>query len=876
MHALSLLLLAAALAPAAAANPQAGVTSGAVTAATFDRPLSFEANLGQAAPEVRYLARAGGYTLQLQPAAVIVGLQSPGPQARGATVRMRFLGGGSAPDMQGIEERAGRANYLTGGDPRRWQTGVPLYGKVRSNEVYPGIDVLFYGRGRHVEFDLVVRPGGDPKRVRMAFEGAAVEGPDASGALTLRTAAGELELAAPIAYQLDGESRRPVRGAYRVDRRGTVRVELERYDRARPLVVDPVLTASRFLGGGTQDPNVPPDEERANGIALDSAGNVYVAGSTSVDNFPTFPSVHCGLHGSICAYQRDNRGQKDAFVTKFNAAGDLVYSTYIGGSADDLAHGLAVDAGGQAYMTGETRSVDFPTTSGAYQRDGGLGMGALCVDCGPLGGPIPPPRTAFVTKLNAAGTALVYSSYLGGSQDDVARAIAVDDAGRAHVTGETRSNDFPVTFGAAQVALTPCEGDTPCADAFVAALDPAGSALAYSTYLGGAGDDQARAIAVDAGGNAYVTGKTASSDFPTRGGCNPILGGPLQQCFDPLQDQRKGASDAFVTKVRPSGALAWSTYLGGGVEVSDGEAGNAIAVRTLTRRDGSTDTEAYVAGETTAADFPVANAFQNVHAGGSNDAFVARLSSAGSALIYSTFLGGAAETYPYPNEAATGIAVGADGSAYVVGWTTSVNCSSPLVAAFPVVRPAAAGGCPSSDNREDAFVAKLAPAGGLQFSTLLGGAYADRAHAVALDSAGALYVAGETESTTGNPPYAFPTVPQASSGLGRSDGFVSRLVEGTPGSALLSIVQQATPDPSPEGADFTYDVVIKNDSGAEEASNVAVVHTLSSEVELRSLATTAGECTVTAAKKVICNFGALSPLSQVDVSIVVRPNKKAQ
>jgi hypothetical protein len=855
----------------------AGVTSGSVSVATFDRPLFFEANLGQAAPEVRYLARAGGYTLQLQPQSVVIRLQSPGPQAKSATVRMRFLGGGSAKDMQGIEERLGRANYLTGRDPRRWQTGVPLYGKVRSNEVYPGIDVVFYGRGREVEFDLVVRPGGDPKRVRMAFEGAAVEGPNASGALRLRTAAGELQLAAPIAYQLEGQSRRPVRGAYRVDRRGTVRIELERYDGARPLVVDPVLSASRFLGGGDQQDLIPPfDEERANAIAVDSAGNFYVAGSTSIDNFPIFPSVHCGLHGSTCAYQQHNRGQTDAFVTKFNAAGDLVYSTYLGGSAGDVAYGLAVDASGHAYITGRTTSRDFPTTSLAYQRESKLSPGAICVDCGPLVPTILPSSTAFVTKLNAAGTALVYSSYLGGGSD-VARAIAVDDAGRAHVTGETRSNEFPVTFGAAQVALAACDGDTPCADAFVAALDPAGSALAYSTYLGGAGDDEGRGIAVDAGGNAYVTGKTASSNFATRGGCDPILGSPFPQCFDPLQDRLKGASDAFVSKIRLSGALAWSTYLGGAVEVSAdaGEAGNAIAVRTRTGH-GSTVTEAYVAGETTAADFPLANAFQNVHAGGASDAFVARLNSTGSGLIYSTFLGGAGESYPYPNEAARAIAVGVDGSAYVVGGTTSVVCSSPLETTFPVVRPAVAGGCPVSDRRDEAFVAKLAPAGGLQFSTLLGGTYADRAHAVALDSAGAVYVAGETQSTTGGLPYIFPTVPQAASGLGHSDAFVSKLVEGTTGSALLSIVQQATPDPSPEDADFTYDVVVKNDSGAEEASNVALVHTLSSEVELRSLATTAGECTVSAAKKVLCNFGALLPLSQVDVSIVVRPNKKAQ
>ena len=328
-------------------------------------------------------------------------------------------------------------------------------------------------------------------------------------------------------------------------------------------------------------------------------------------------------------------------------------------------------------------------------------------------------------------------------------------------------------------------------------------------------------------------------------------------------------------KVRPSGALAWSTYLGGGIKVdaSDGEAGNAIAVRTLTRH-GSTETEAYVAGETTAADFPLANAFQNVHAGGSNDAFVARLSSTGSALIYSTFLGGAGHPYLRPDEAVRGIAIGADGSAYVVG---SNDLGRLLLSARRRLSRGTAGRrrrLPRVGPARRCLVAKLAPAG-LQFSTLLGGGYGDRARAVALDSAGAVYVAGETKSTTVNLPDAFPTVPQAQRPRPerrfRTGSWKGRR-------RRHSCRSSSRPLPTPPRRAPTSPTTSSSRTTAarKKASNVAVVYTLSSEVELRSLATTAGECTVTAAKKVICNFGALLPLSQVDVSIVVRPNKKAQ
>jgi hypothetical protein len=839
--------------------------SGAVTKTALTLPLAFEASAGPADSGPTYVARAAGYTLLLAPReAVLLLRSSPGTLDR-SVVRMRFRGGAARPRVEGLDELPGKVNYLIGRDKRRWRTGLPLYGKVRYREIYPGIDAVFYGRDRQIEYDLVVSPGADPGRIRIVFGGARLGGPDRSGALVLRTEAGDLLLHQPVVYQGEGASRRSVAAAYRVGR-GVVRIAVGRYDREQPLVIDPVLTYSTFLGGSNESPST---SEAGYAIAV-VAGNVYVAGSTSATDFPVKPTgavvddakLECRLFPR-CAFDRDANGGTDAFVTKFSATGALVYSTYFGGLSDDVAKGIAVDGSGSAYIAGDTRSLDFPITAGAYQGEP-PDEGEHCEDCEERAN-----RDVFVAKLNATGTDLVFSTFVRGRGDDSARAIAVDSGGRAHVTGETLSHDF---------ADSTRECDQPCADwdGFVAALQADGAGLVYSRYLGGTRFDGSRAIALDDDGNAYVAGTTRSRDFPTRGGCEIRSGvPPVHFCFDPLQDELKGGSDAFVSKLGTEGQLVWSTYLGGELEIEDleiedmvGEAGNAVAVRSVPEPDGTTRTDVYVAGDTTAADFPVVNAFQNVHAGGGNDAFVARLTSTASSLVYSTFLGGSDQRGLQPDETASALAVGADGSAYVAGWTTSTRCET----VFPVVRPIGGGGCQPGHAGPDAFVARLGPDGSLHYATLLGGPDPDRAHGAALDAAGALYVTGETKSVF--PPNDFPTTPNGyrPTPSGSSDAFVAKLVEGAPGSAQLSVIPPDPSQPVLEGADFTYDIGVLN-GGSEAASNVALLHTLSTEVEFKSVTSDAGQCSLTMAKKLICNLGSLPP-GQVGVHVTVHPNKK--
>ncbi len=392
------------------------------------------------------------------------------------------------------------------------------------------------------------------------------------------------------------------------------------------------LVYSTYLGGSGVD--------SAKGIAVDSAGNAYVTGSTGSTNFPTANPIQPAF---------DGLPGNDAFVTKLNPSGNaLVYSTYLGGNAGDGGRGIAVDAAGNAYVTGDTISTDFPTAS-PFQAAFGGSM-----------------SDAFVTKLNAAGSALVYSTYLGGGGGccgDGGNAIAVDASGNAYVTGDTSSTDFP-TASPFQAAF----GGAPFGgggDAFVTKLNASGNALVYSTYLGGSGDDGGNGIAVDASGNAYVTGDTTSTDFPTAS--------PFQAAFG-------GGRDAFVTKLHPAGnALIYSTYLGGSGNVF--EAGRGIAA------DASRN--AYVTGETFSTNFPTASPFQPANSG-NFDAFVTKLHPAGNALVYSTYLGGSNP------DRGRGIAVDAAGNAYVIGNTF-------FFGDFPTVNPIQ----PANAGGFDAFVAKI-------------------------------------------------------------------------------------------------------------------------------------------------------------------------
>jgi hypothetical protein len=442
----------------------------------------------------------------------------------------------------------------------------------------------------------------------------------------------------------------------------------------------------------------------ATAIAADAAGNAYVTGWTESADFPT-SSLLQGSH----------RGSTDVFVAKLNAAGNaLVYCTYLGGSGLDLAYGIAVDGAGNAYVTGSTNSANFPK--------------ALSLQLSLAGG-----RDAFVAKLNATGQALVYSTYLGGNGNDGGNAIALDSLGNAYVAGDTSSTNFPVT-SAFQTANRGRQ------DAFLTKLDGAGRSLLYSTYLGGSGDDRASGLAVDSAGNAYLTGATDSVNFPT---------------FNPGQSVLKGTQDAFVTKLSATGnSLVYSTYFGGsGGTAGLGESGNAIAV--------DAGGNAYIVGTTNSTDFPTINPLQASLAGGGNDAFVAKLSPAGSALFYSTFLGGSGL------DSATGVAVDSLGNVYLTGFTSSPN--------FPRVNPMQ----PVNAGGYDAFVAKLTPAGNaLVYSSYLGGSNSDSGAAIALDGAGNVYIAGQTLSSN------FPAVQALQvSNTGGFAAFVAKIadqVAGTP------------------------------------------------------------------------------------------------
>ncbi|MGD0222420.1 MAG: SBBP repeat-containing protein [Terriglobia bacterium] len=611
-------------------------------------------------------------------------------------MRMRLVGGNTKGRAVGLDKLPGRSNYFIGNDPKKWRTNVPTYAQVTYQGVYPGIDLVYYGNQGELEYDFVVAPGADPSRIQLAFDGADQLTQDGAGNLVAKLGGAKVHLRKPIVYQpsetaqsgkaTDHEQRTldPLDGKYILKPTSQVAFEIAPYDRNKPLIIDPVLTYSTYLGGGNDDWGL--------GIAVDTAGNAYVTGYTGSTNFPVANPLQAG-----------NAGGYDAFVTKLNAAGSaLVYSTYLGGGSDDYGARIAVDSAGNAYLIGSTYSTDFPTVNPLQAANAGF-------------------RDAFVAKLNAAGSALVYSTYLGGGSDDIGRDIAVDSAGNAYVTGQTLSTNFP-TASPLQAAYS---GGY---DAFVTKLNAAGSALVYSTYLGGSNDDYGMGIAVDVAGNAYVTGQTTSGDFPTAspfqaakggwdafvtkvnstgaalmystylGGSNDdgglsiavdsagnayVTGGTDSTDFptaNPLQAGNAGGEDAFVAKLNAAGsALVYSTYLGGG-QADYG--GYGIAVDSAGN--------AYLTGFTQSTDFPTANALQALNAG-DWDVFVTKLNSAGSALAYSTYLGGSRDEYGY------GIAVDRAGNAYVTGRTASTD--------FPTANPLQA----ANAGGYDAFVAKILP-----------------------------------------------------------------------------------------------------------------------------------------------------------------------
>ncbi len=810
--------------PAAAKRPTPG-QSAAVVQQYAKLPLSFEPNLGQAKGDTKFLARGDSYSLFLTSDEAVLLMKgrstksaTPGTKSAPAystgVLRMKLEGSNPAPDFSAQDELPGKSNYFIGAQ-ENWRSNVPTYGRVAEKNVYPGIDLLYYGSQRKLEYDFNVAPGADPKAIQITFDGARKLKVDAAGNLILSLAGGEVKFEKPFAYQMKGDEKEPVTARFHLgDRKYRVYFALGDYDATRPLVIDPILSYSTYLGGSEID--------GANAIAVAPDNTAFVAGGTFSTNFPVAHALQPNDGGGLDFPQ-------DAFVTKISADGStLLYSTYLGGTNSDVANGIAVDAAGEAYVAGTTLSKDFPVTPGSFNTlcggDGECGKSfnsnGLIVSNG------------FLTKINAAGSGITYSGFIGEYENVTGNAVAVDGNENAYVTGQVDPNGFasngigtplsltvaPSPGGAisngdgtstifitsalalainSQVVISGVGGTTAdpnppspydgvfivlsstpgsfvidtaggaasgngtvvvnpappfpissnafqkqhgggSTDAYVVKVAATGTAFLYSTYLGGESEDSGNGIAVDKNNHAYVTGLTFSNAFPTTG-----------SAFQPANG---GNGDAFFSEIDTlGGTLTYSTFIGG----AQLDQGNAITI------DGFGD--AFIAGGSASTGLGTAGAFQpncTLDAQGNceGDAFVAEInpnvSGAGSELLF-TYLGGSLA------DSASGIALDTLGNVYVTGSTVSQD--------FPIA--AAAFQATYGGGNDDAFVTKMNPTGSaLLYSSYLGGTQTDNGNGIAVDTSGSAYVAGQTCST--NFPVSNPV--QAGPG-GNCDAFISKV-----------------------------------------------------------------------------------------------------
>ena len=666
-------------------------------------PLGFELNRGQTDRQVDYVARARNGTIFLRPDEAVLSLKNSGTGSAGSrvsagrlagaasndgaggVVRMRLVAANPHATSAGIDALPGRSNYLFGRDSRKWIVGVPQYRKIAYRGVYPGVDVAYYGNEGQLEQDFIVAPGARPDAISIELASIArghttgALAVDRDGNLQLRTNGGMVEMRKPFVYQEVSGSRQPIAARYVLQGADRVGFEVARYDGGRPLVIDPVLSYSTYLGGSGDDV--------ANAVAVDASGAAYMTGVTTSLNYPlanafegpvggkdVFVSkvaadgsallystyiggsaddsgnaIAVGSNGSATIVgttasltdfpgtNGQGKGSTEAFAARLSATGSsLVYATFLGGNGANVGSGVAVDTAGNAYVTGSTDALDFPTTTGAYQNVNNGG------------------RDSFVTKLNSTGTGMVYSTYVGGSQNDAASGIALASSGDAFITGDTSSSDFPSING-----LPDTTGP-----AFAAELNASGSALVYSTYIDNT--SHAAAISVDGAGQIYVAGDTSSTQFVTTTGV--------------AQPNPGGASDVFLIRLDPSqtgvAQRHYATYLGG----SGDDHATGIAVDAYQN--------VYITGSTLSTDFPIQRPVQ-VHNGGQTDAFVVKLSATAGSLVYSTYLGGSND------DIANGIALDPSGNAIVVGYTSSTN--------FPLMNPLQG----ANANGEDAFITKI-------------------------------------------------------------------------------------------------------------------------------------------------------------------------
>src|ERR1041384_3161814 len=853
--------------------------------ATF--PLAFEANQGQADQRTRFLAREAGGELHLNEDSVALRFMR-------SALSFHFDGAHCTPRVIGEEPVLERRNFLLGSDRSKWHTDVPTFRRVAYRQLYPGIDLTFYGNQKQIEYDFEVAPGADPRAIRLAFDRNLQPRISADGDLILKSKGLVLIQRKPVIYQTIDGDHHTIEGRYKLLGDRKIGLEVAEYDHTKPLVIDPTLVYSTYLGGSADD--------SGNSITTDSSGNVYVTGTTASTNFPTHTPAFA-----------TSKGLEDIFVSKIDAAGaNVLYSTYVGGSGRDRAGAIAIDSSGNAYLVGrvDSTSTNFPTTPGSL---------ATSYRGGDFDG--------IVFKLNAQGDTLVYSSFLGGEENDSVEGINVDAGGVAYVTSGTKSNGFPITINAYQSTRA---GDT---DAFLAKINAAGSALLYSSFIGGAATDRGSGVVIDGSGIAYVAGYGASPDFPTEnpfqagfggsfdafvakfdtnaGGINSLvfssyLGGSGDDkafgiaidaaqanlylvgqtssnnfpVLNPVQPSSGGSFDAFLAKVSTTGSKVFATYFGG----SGDDRGTGIAVNS---------SGVYMTGFTSSTNLPTVTPLQ-LNNGGAFDAFVAKLNLAGSSTLYSTYVGGSAnENFVAAVTGTNPIAVDSS-NAFITGYSSSTNfpTASPLQSANAGNQDAFiaknADATPAADfalsaspasrtiNPGDAttYIVTATPAGGFNgdVSLSISGASSDMTPVfnptqISITDASAKSSTLTVTTTASTPPGTHTLTVTATSGNVQHTTSVQLIVSG-PTSANLSLTKTASPNPGVTLANLTYRLTVTN-NGPSPATNVVVTDNLPIGINFTSATPTQGMCSGTTT--VTCNLGSLARNAMAVINIIVVP-----
>ncbi len=863
-------------------------------------PLMFEPNQGQANLDpadrrIQFIARGSGYSLMVGSEGAILNLSSASPKsenvsqpkvARIESLRMKLANANSNATITASDLLPSKSNYILGNDSAKWRSNVPQFARVRYENVYPGINLAFYGNQGKLEYDFQVAPGSDPAQAELEFDGARHLKLE-DGNLVIEAQGGAVRLDAPHVYQQIDGRQQPVKGSFVLRADNRVGFAIGNYDRSRELVIDPVLTYSTYFGGS--------GDEHSTQLALDSVGNIYIAGSTTSTNLP-----------AVGVFQTTLNGTQNVYIAKIQISNplSLAYVTYLGGNGIDTPAGLAVDAAGDPFVAGTTSSTNFPKTTTAYQQAPEPGSAGT--------------KHVFVTGINSTATKpLLYSTYLSGNGDDIASGMTIDARGYVYVTGTTTSSDAAtsaVQFPASTLpqALAYQNISRAPIQFFVTKVNTQASgtgSIAYSTYFGGGNFDTTTpcpppatgpcpvavggGIAVDTNGNIYFTGTT---NFTYTGcqGCNttdfPILNA-YQPCLDQPPSSGTGNpptcanttatanSDAFVAKLNPNAAqgsqLLWSTYFGGsatdsGTGVALDPAGAANVYLTGTTNSTDVTTLSTFAAYQRCLDTPVNPAAGTLcnTALTANDAYVARFTNPATSpiatnvsLSYFSYLGGSAD------EAGLALTVDPANGAVVTGWTQSSD--------FPVANSVQS----LLLGQQNAFVARLntvAVTGQnsvASWASYFGGTGMDQGTGVALDANQNVYVAGDTNSTDLR---VDKPLPADASNNGGYDAFVAQLAT----ASSLTVAGQLVSGPNQTyiaaGSQATFTYTVTN-NGPDLATNITVTDDISPTttvvpVTFVSASVTSGTCSGgSTATNVSCNIQSLQSGSTATVTIVLTP-----